>query len=879
MRPVAALLVLTSLGLAQESEAPKLRLPGGVTRPLKYTLDLTLIPENDRFSGSVEIDVELIKPTRVIWLNANNLKIDSAVYRSGKREWKAGARAANKDFLSLTLPEAAPVGKGVMRIVYSGEMNRRGSGAIFQVREGDHWYIYTQMEPTDARQSFPCFDEPAYKTPWKVTLHVKREHVAVANTPTVSETEEANGMKRVVFSESKPLPSYLVAFAVGPFDIVDAGKAGRNHTPLRVITPRGLAAHARYAAEVIGPALERLENYFGIPYPYEKLDSVAIPLTFGFSAMENAGMITYASSAILADPERDSILRQRRFATIAVHEMGHQWFGNLVTLAWWDDVWLNEAFASWVESRILAEWKPEWNRRVADQTPRLAAMNADRLVSARKIRQPIESNNDISNAFDIITYQKGSAVIRMFESWAGEENFRKGVQRYLKQHAWKTATSGDFLDAVSSVGPPGLARAFSTFLQQGGVPLVTVTLRCDGAPSLELKQERSLPVGSAGSRNETWQIPVCVRYGAGGETRRQCTLLTAAQQTMRLESKSCPSWVIGNAEGSGYYHTRYDVKLLGATLADGAKQLSPAELRATLGDVQALVDAGTMPAGAGLALAAPFAGHPMREVVLTATAIMRDVRQNLVPDELLPNYARFIAKAYGERARRLGWQSKPGDDTETRLIRAGVLQMAASDGRDETLRSEARTLAERWLTDRSGVEPDMVNAVLATAARAGDQTLFDRFVAAFAATQDRDERQRILQSLIGFPGVDLTQARLDLLLRPDFDLRESGPLLVAGVETRAARSLPFRFLQANWDAVVKKMPTGGGVDFGARLPRTGGGFCDEKGYAEVEGYFRGRIENFVGGPRNLASTLEGIRLCAALRSVQEESVVEFLKGY
>ncbi|MGA3042443.1 MAG: M1 family metallopeptidase, partial [Bryobacteraceae bacterium] len=267
-----------------------------------------------------------------------------------------------------------------------------------------------------------------------------------------------------------------MALGVGPFDFVDGGKAGKNHTPVRIVTPKGKAAQGKYAAEVTGPLLAELENYFDVPYPYEKLDILAVPLFGG--AMENAGLITCVQSVMLRDPVQDSINRQRGYASIMTHEMAHQWFGDLVTTAWWDDIWLNEAFASWMDDKILRHWKPEWNTVIDEQNMRMGAMGSDGLVSARKIRQPIESNDDIANAFDDITYSKGESVIGMFENWMGEEAFRSGVQRYIRQYSWRSSTAADFLDSLSSAGGRPVGRAFSTFLDQAGVPLVSVGLNC-----------------------------------------------------------------------------------------------------------------------------------------------------------------------------------------------------------------------------------------------------------------------------------------------------------------------------------------------------------------------------------------------------------------
>ncbi len=326
-----------------------------------------------------------------------------------------------------------------MQIVYSGEVSRTLTDGAFQQQQDRDWYIFTKFEPVTARRVFPCFDEPSFKVPWQLTLHVPKDLKAFSNTLPVSEQDEADGMKVVRFGETKPLPSYLVAFAVGPFDVVETGPIGKNRRPSRIIVPRGRASEAAYAASITPKMIELLEDYFGTPYPYEKLDQIVVPITAAWGAMENAGMIAYGDF-LLSPKAQDTDLLQRRRAEVMEHEMSHQWFGDLVTTAWWDDIWLNEAFASWLSSKLLNEWKPEWNIK-AEAAGSLNVMRSDSLTTARKIRQPIEAPGDIANAFDGITYGKGEAVIGMFENYMGATEFQRAIRLYLLQHAWGNATS------------------------------------------------------------------------------------------------------------------------------------------------------------------------------------------------------------------------------------------------------------------------------------------------------------------------------------------------------------------------------------------------------------------------------------------------------
>ena len=447
---IASVSVCAALYAQAGEPQPKLRLAEVQNvSPSRYRVDLTLDPAKTQFSGAIEIALEIREALQTLWLNAADIAVTEAALTAKGQAWPAKAQPGTSGFLALHFDRTIPPGPAELRIRYTGNVRQRDSSAVFRVDDLGNHYILTQFEATYARNAFPCFDEPSYKVPWQLTLHVPAQDKAVSNTPVAGEIAEG-GTRTYTFKETKPLPSYLVAFVVGPWEFVDAGTAGRKHVPVRIVVPKGRMEEAKYAAEVTPTILTRLENYFGSPYPYEKSDQVSVPTQFG--AMENAGMVTYDQSLLLARPASDSIQRQRRYAGTAAHELAHQWVGDLVTTAWWNDIWLNEAFADWMEDKLIAEWKPEWKSRLNDVQSLLRAERVDSLLSARKIRQEITSNGDIDNAFDGITYSKGAAVISMFEHWIGPAEFRKGVRIYLQRYAFRNATAGDFLNTLRRHG-------------------------------------------------------------------------------------------------------------------------------------------------------------------------------------------------------------------------------------------------------------------------------------------------------------------------------------------------------------------------------------------------------------------------------------------
>jgi len=867
MLPLRLALALCALSTFA-AEAPKLRLPDDV-RPVKYAADLTLIPGEKTFSGAIDIDIDLAKPASLIWLNSTDITIQQATIASQP----AAIEPGNDDFVGLRSAKVLSPGPARIHILYQGKISEKSSAGIFQGLDGKQQYLFTQFETTDARRAFPCFDEPSFKTPWQITVHVPREHAAISNTLPVSETDEPNGMKKVVFAPTRPLSSYLLAIAVGPFEFVDAGKAGANHIPVRIVTPKGKASQAKYAAEVTATIVNRLESYFGIPFPFDKCDNVAIPLTFGFGAMENAGMVTYAQTLILSDPAIDTEQRQRTYANVAAHELAHQWFGDLVTLAWWDDTWLNEAFATWTSSKILAEWKPEWRSRLSDLNSKFGAMGQDSLVVARKIRQPIVSKDDISSAFDGITYEKGASVIRMFESWVGEKQFQAGVTAYLKRYSYKNARAGDFLDSIAATGQPQLTRAFSTYLEQPGFPLISVKLNCGAAPALSLTQKRYLPTGSTGNASQVWATPVCVRYQTAKGDQKECFLLDKPAADFKLtHATSCPANLSANADAAGNYITRYDSALLARLLS--GDYLNAAERMTLLNDLNSLLNAGEIPQADVLAAAAAFAKAPERQIVALAQGDVGATRRFL-PANRLPNYARFVQKTFGARAEQLGWTARPGEDTDTALLRAAIVPFVASQGDSAVLRDQARRFADEWLKTRQGINSNMVGPVLTTAAQFGDRALFDTMTAELGKTTDRQQRGRILGAMGSFRDPTIARAALDLLIHSDIDIRESLALIFGPLGQPETEKLPFEFVKANYDELLKRLPIGGGVEAGAYLPFVGGAACDEASRQEFVAFFEERARKFAGGPHNYDQALESIRLCEAQKSARAADIAAF----
>jgi alanyl aminopeptidase len=464
----------------------------------------------------------------------------------------------------------------------------------------------------------------------------------------------------------------------------------------------------------------------------------------------------------------------------------------------------------------------------------------------------------------------------MFESYMGRERFRAGIHRYLTKYSWKNATSAEFLAALAG-DDTSVAAAFSTFLEQPGVPLVTAALDCSGgAAKLKLSQQRFLPLGSVGSADQTWQIPVCARYPSGQGDARACALLSQKSAQLPLSrSGGCPAWVEANAGAAGYYFGLYEGDLLNALLKGDAQVLTLPEKVALVGNLSSLTSSGKIPLGRALALAPSLAQDPARQVVTKTMEITTGLQDNLVSKDLLPRYRQYLVDVYGGRARDLGWKTKAGESEDARLLRPALLRVLANQGQDSELIAQAKKLALAWLDDHTAVDPDMLGVVLTTAARYGDRDLFDRMHAAAKKEKEENFRGTLLFSLGSFQDPEILKAALPIVLTDEFDSRELLDILFAPAQRRQTRDFAYDFVKQNWDRLIAKLPT----DTGSFLPYVAEGYCDSQHRQDVENFFSGRSTKYTGGPRILTQVLEGIDLCVAYKNAQEGSVAEFLQTY
>ncbi len=853
------------------AKPPAFRL-GDAATPLAYAARLSIDPARTEFEGDITIDMRLNRPQDVLWLNGTDLVIVSAYIETGGRRTELAAAEGEKDFIGFAASEMLPAGDARLQVRYRGKLEGLSTRGLFRQQEGADWYVVSQFEALSARRAFPCFDEPGWKTPWQLTLDVPAGMVAASNSPIAEETPLAGDSRRVRFAPTAPLPSYLVALAVGPFDVVDGGTAGARHVALRYLAPRGRGAEMRYAKEITPRLVELLEDYFGMPYPFDKLDSVTIPQTVNFGAMENAGMITYASRLLMAKPYEESDSFRRRYAGVAAHEIAHQWFGDLVTLAWWDDIWLNESFATWLSSKTMSRFEPRWDDGWSRASARSRAITLDRLASTRRVRNPVEAQGDVINAFDAISYQKGGQVLAMFEAALTPERFRDGVRGFLKRHAFGSATAQDFVTALgeSGKGQEGTVAAFRAFIEQPGAPLIDVALDCSAAPALVLNQARLRPAGSAVPGTESWLTPACFRYGQQGRVFSVCGKVPNGASRLALgEGKTCPAWVAANADGVGYYVARYDPALR-AKLVAQARNVPSSEATAFVSDTAIMMLSGLMPIDAVLTLSESFAQHRSPVVRRAVAELLQELRDDWLDEAQRGRYAHILQRQIVPEALRLGWLEKTGASKvkrdaalyETRELRTVLLPLAADRGASLALQKEAAGLARRWLKKRDAVPAVIAEAALHTAATFADEALFVEMESEALATRERQDRTLLLDALVRARAPGLRVRALALALDERVGGRDAFDLLRAALEDDANRFAAFAYWRDHFDALVAKFPG----DAPTTLIARHGGLCraDERG--AFASFLGERSRDFPGGSQRYVQALERIDLCIAARA-------------
>lgn len=896
MRRIVRPLVLTALAACcgaafaagADTTPPLGHLPDWA-QPESYKLAFKVDPKQENFSGSTTIKVKLTQASDFVWIHGHDLKVSKVTVTDAKGKTHAGKYtvAAEKEGVARLDLGATLDGEIAIAIDFTAPLNKQLQG-LYKVSHEGVPYAMTQMEPVSARYAFPGFDEPRFKTPYDISLTIPADEQGVANTAQVKEEKAGAGWKTLTFSTTKPLPTYLVAFAVGPWDIVKGPDITPTQyrgmaTPLRGIAAKGEGHRMQHVLGETNSIIHTLEDYYGFGYPFDKLDLLAAP-DFSAGAMENAGLVTFRDWLLLIDPDSAAQYVRGSF-NVNAHELAHQWTGDTVTMAWWDDLWLNEAFATWMQQKVTQKVHPEYRADLDRVRGAQGAMNNDSLVSARKIRQPITGNGDIETAFDGITYQKGAAVLGMFEGFVSEPVFQKGMRAYIQKHKFANATKDDLVDAIAEAAGQGepFKKAFNSFLDQSGVPFVRTEVKTEGGKTvLQVSQNRYLPLGSTGDANRVWGVPMCVRYGvAGGANKVKCEIFDQATGSIALDGAAKGTWVMPNADGRGYYRfaqTKADL----ANLSKVVGTLSDAEQLAYADAVRAAFQHGDINAGDTLAALKPITASKTREVftapIPTFSWILSHVAST---DDQRAHLRAWAIDAYKPKLATLGYRKKAGEqDNDTLSRNALVGFLADKDIGDKDVRAEMLKQGDAALKTKDGhldldaADPDLLGTALGVAVQERGAPAVDALIAEIPKTSDPAKRNAMLSALSEATDPALANKARDFALGKDVKVGEMAMVLSGGRDTEQSRNDLWTWFQANYDKIVQRT----GSFAGGKLPAlAAGGGCSKAEADRLQAFFKPRLSQVSGAERGLAQTSESIELCAALHDKQAQDAKSILR--
>lgn len=851
-------LLAVSVALATQGVSANEYVIEKLAKPSSQKVSLTLDPSQETFTGVTEISLKVLKTTKYIELNGVAYATKMAQLM-GKKDCDLSSEMLKTGKVKFICDEEIKPGKYTLRVDFSAPYNRQSVGLYKTLDQGTP-YLFTQFEMSDARRAFPVFDEPEYKIPFQLTITAPTSQKVYANTPELNTTVHGD-MTTHYFDKTPPIPSYLVAMAVGPFEEMPIEGMP---IPGRVITPQGKIHLAEYAKDNMPRVLAALEDYFGIPYVYKKLDSVAVP-EFPFGAMENSGLVTYREDILLIDLEAATRSKKQRNVSIIAHELAHQWYGNLVTMRWWNDLWLNEAFASWMAAKVTKQLNPEFESHL--DLPQNNVMALDARLSTKPIRKPIKTEADIMDGLGL-AYSKGSSVLAMVENWIGEEAFQKGIQKYLKKFSYKNAEAADLWQALGKASNKDVASVLKSFIEQSSFPLIKVTQQ---GKQVTISQSRFANAG-VNAPAQLWNVPVAIKYGAGDQVKTASVLLNQQNQTLDLEFE--PEWIYPDQGALGYYRWIMDDTQLDALIASAPAKLTDRERLALLSAADALLDAGVISAAKLMQILEAFVSDSHPRVANTALNYLASQQRTFKDKSNEALWPKFIRDAVTPAAQKYGLEAKAGEDGAVAQLRAAVVSRLGFDGEDQAVIKKAQEQTQVYLKDPQKVDPYLASTYLTLAAFHGDKALLDQFMSTFKTTKNPQVRTNMLAAMGYFGQPKLQTAVLAYSLTDEVTASDMRTILSGQSYTDDRQALFIDWVYSNYDKVTANLPP----FFVPNLPHFTTVSCDAKSLAKTQRFFNQKITEVAGFSRTLSKLEESVNDCIALKNRELESVNSFLKG-
>jgi len=779
------------------------RLPLTIT-PERYEIRLTPDLSNWTFAGEQKVLIRVVEPVREIVLNAAELEFHSVSLKLPGGKMLPGSARLDSDNEQATLdfPDTLPSGLCELQISFSGILNDKLHGfyrSTYKDANGrEKPLASTQFESTDARRAFPCWDEPAFKAVYQVTLVVDENVAAISNARVVRETVlPGTGKKEVVFADSMKMSTYLVAFIVGEFEATDAVMV--DHAPLRVWAVPGKKHLANFALDIGKASLEHFSRYYGIPYPGDKLDLIAIP-DFASGAMENLGAITFRETALLVDAKKATRAELERVADVVSHENAHMWFGDLVTMRWWNGLWLNEAFATFMEMLAVDAWKPEWRRWDSFTVSRAAAMQVDGLKSTRPIEFPVERPEEAAGMFDVLTYEKGASVLRMLEQYLGAEAFRDGIRLYLRRHQYDNAETTDLWDALEESTKQPVRALMDTWIFQAGYPLISA--RKDG-PAICLSQQIFRYLADGSDQDCKWHVPIFLRAGTKAGVVDRTVLLTDQEQ--RIELADDVDWAVVNAGGHGFYRVRYSSDLVNALEQGLPEKLSAVERFGLVNDTWASTLAGLMSLTDYLGLIDLLRNENDLNVWTMVIGSCHHLHR-IFDDEQCGTFENHLRELFTPVVDRFGWSVRKGESELESQLRGDLIGALGTVAEDKACQARSRELFAQFEKAPESVDRNLIPALVSIVAHTGTATDYENFYSKFKNALTPQEETRYLFALAHFRNPERIDRTLELVINGQVRTQNS-PYLMRGILlNKSAREKAWSFMKAHWDEMLRQYP-------------------------------------------------------------------------
>lgn len=850
-----------------EPESQTYRLPR-TALPKRYEISLAPDLKNFTFSGHETIHLDVVAPTDEIVLNAAELTVEKATAIVNGKEIAGTTRLdESSERLHIKFPKQIEKGSCELKISFAGILNDKLHGfyrSTYKDEKGQEKVIATtQFEATDARRAFPCYDEPDFKSVFQVTLIVDEQLTAISNTAVVSEKSIANKKKEVVFADSIKMSTYLVAFIVGEFVGTEVVKAGK--VPIRIWCVPGKINLAKFAQDIAVFSTNFFADYYGIAYPADKMDLIAIP-DFASGAMENLGAITFRETALLVDEKTGSHAELERIADVVAHEIAHMWFGDLVTMKWWNGIWLNEAFATFAEMLAVDGWKPNWKRWDSFGVSRATASTVDGLKSTRPIEFPVISPDEASAMFDVLTYEKGASVLRMLEQYLGADTFRKGVSLYLNKHKYGNAETTDLWDGIEEASKEPVRQMMDSWIFQPGYPMLKVEENKDG---ITISQNRFFYLPDGQNKEQLFHVPVMLKAETEKGIVTKKFILSEKSTTINLGGKI--NWLVVNEGGHGFYRVSYSSALLEKLCKHLTDKLLPIERFNLVNDTWASCLSGQTPVSEYLKLVQLFSDENDKNVwaiIIASLAYLNKVIDDNNRTELQAFVRKLLNKIYG----KLGWEAKKGENELTAQLRGMIISASGALGNDTDVQEKAKEYFAKYKKDKTQVDPNVAQALVGVLAFAGNDAMYEEFISQYKNAKTPQEEQRFLFALAGFQCEDLLKKTLDSSISGEVRTQNAPYLIQAVMNNPKARKLSWEFFQTNFDKFLKLFPAN-------TIPRMSEGvtnLVDAKLEEEVVKFFA--AHKVPHGGKTIDQHLEKLKVAVSFKQREGAKLLQSLKG-